>query len=45
MSFAAKLKEEIANTEAELASDPRWIRLQALRDMLRLYEFDPSVDP
>jgi hypothetical protein len=45
MSFAAKLKEEIANTEAELASDPRWIRLQALRDMLRLYEFDPGVDP
>ena len=45
MSFVAKLREEIASTEAELASDPRWIRLQALRDMLRLYEFDPGVDP
>jgi hypothetical protein len=45
MSFAAKLKKEIANTEAELGSDPRWITLQALRDMLRLYEFDPGVDP
>lgn len=44
MSFAAKLKEEIASTEAELASDPRWKRLQALRDVLRLYELNSGVD-
>jgi len=43
MSFVAKLKEEIASTEADLASDPRWVRLQALRDMLRLYESDPEI--
>jgi hypothetical protein len=43
MSFVAKLREEIASTEADLASDPRWVRLQALRDMLRLYESDPEV--
>jgi hypothetical protein len=43
MSFVAKLREEISSTEAELASDPRWVRLRALRDMLRLYESDPEV--
>jgi hypothetical protein len=43
MSFVAKLKEEIASTEAELASDPRWVRLQALFKMLRLYESDPEI--
>ncbi len=39
-TFIAALKKEAAEVEADLASDPRYVRLQKLREMLALYGID-----